>query len=71
MVRNLSAYFILYVIKTKWIMCAQKKTALSSVSQGSRWSSIKISGDLSFATKKKQEIRFQKHFPNGGNELAP
>ena len=28
MVRNLMAYFILYVIKIKWIMCDQKKLSV-------------------------------------------
>ena len=69
--RSLKAYFILYVIEIKWIMCVQKKTELCSMSQRSKWSSIKISGDLSFATKKKQQNRLQTHFLRGGKTLAP
>ena len=39
-----------------------EKTELSSVSQRSRSSSIKVSGDLSFDIKKKEQYRLQKHF---------
>ena len=35
MLRNLRAYFILYAVKIKWIMCVQKKNELSSMSQRS------------------------------------
>ena len=48
-----------------------EETELSSMSQGSRLSSIKVSGDpSSVATKKKQQHGLQKHFPRGGKKLA-
>ena len=72
MVQNLRAYFILNNIKTKWIMSVQKKNELSSMSQRSLLSPIKISGDLSsVATKKEQQIKLQKRFLRGGKKLAP
>ena len=46
------------------------ETALSGMSQRSGCSSIKISGDLSFATKKIQQNRLQKHFLRSGKKLA-
>ena len=53
------------------LMCVQKRTELSSMSQRPRWSSIKTSGYLSFATKKMQQNRLQKHFLRGGKKLEP
>ena len=34
MVQNLRAEFMLYVIKIKWIICAQEQIERSSMSQG-------------------------------------
>ena len=42
----LRACLILYVIKIKWIMIVQVKIEYSSMSQGSRLRSTKISGDF-------------------------
>ena len=49
-------------------MHVQKKNEVFSMSQRSRLSSIKTSGDLS--TKKKQQNRLQKYFPRGGKKLV-
>ena len=54
-VQNLRAFLILYVNTIKLIMCAQEKMEVSSISQRPRLSSIKISGDLSLATKIEQQ----------------
>ena len=48
-----------------------RKTELSSISLRSGCSSIKISGDISFATKKRQQNGLQKHFLRGDKKLAP
>ena len=46
------------------------KNELSSMSQRPRLGSIKISGDLSLAAKKKQQDKFQTYFARGGKKLA-
>ena len=52
-------------------MCPEK-AELSTTSQRSRLSPMKISGDLSsVATEKKQQSRLQKQFLRGGRKLAP
>jgi len=48
-----------------------EKTILSHTSQRSGLSSIKSPGDLSFATKKKQQNKLQEQFLRGGKKLAP
>ena len=55
MVQNLRAYFMLYAVTIKWVMCVQEKIELTGTSKRPRLSSTKISGDLSFAVKKKQQ----------------
>ena len=55
MVQNVRAYFTLNVIAIKWIMRVQEKIELSSMSRRLSLSSTKISGDLSSATKIKQQ----------------
>ena len=67
MVQNLRAYLILHAIKTEWIMCVQEKNEVLSVPHRPRLKSIKISGDLSIATK---QNKLQKYFPRGGKKLA-
>ena len=64
MAQNLRAFFILYVIKIKWIISIQENIEFSDMSQRPWWSSTKISGNLSFAaTKIKQQEILQKEFP--------
>ena len=48
-----------------------EKANLSCMPQRSRWSSIKVTGDLSVATKKKQQNGLQNHFPRGGKSWHP
>ena len=74
MVRSPRAYFILYVIKIRWIMCPEK-TELSSMSERS---GVRDQGgvqskfqDISPLLQKKQRNRLQKHFLKGGKRLAP
>ena len=55
MVKNLRAYFILYVITIKCIKCMQDRTELSCMLQRPRLISTKILGYLSLATKIKQQ----------------
>ena len=55
MIQNLKSNFIVYVITIKWIRCVQGKIELSSMSQGQKSSSTKVSRDLSLATKIKQQ----------------
>ena len=55
MLQNLRAFFIIYVKTIKWIMHVQEEIEVSSIPQIPRLSSIKISEDLSLATKKKQQ----------------
>ena len=55
MVQNLRAYFMLHVITIKWMMCVQEKIAFAGILQRPRLSSTKISGDLSFVAKVKQQ----------------
>ena len=62
MVQYLRAYFILYSIKVKWIMCVQEKNEVYSMSLRPWLNSIKISGDLSLAARKQQQSELQKVF---------
>ena len=71
-VRNLRVYFILYAIKIKWIACSQKqlnflvchRDQVSGIrGQRSGCSSIKVSGDLSFATRKSSIMDCRSIFP--------
>ena len=55
MLQILRAYLILNALKIKWIMCLQVEIAYSSMSQGPRLRSTKISGDFSVTTKIKQQ----------------
>ena len=55
MVQNMRAFFTLYVITIKCINCMQEKTEFSCKSQRKRLISTKILGDLSLATKIKQQ----------------
>ena len=43
MVQNLRAYFMLYVITVKWMMCVQEEIELTGMSQIPSLSSSKIS----------------------------
>ena len=55
MVQNLRAYFILYVITIKCIKCMQEKIEFFCMLQRPRLISTKMLGDLSLATKIKQQ----------------
>ena len=61
---------VLCVIKIKWIMCTERAN-LSSMPQRSRLSSINVSGDLSVATKKKEQNRLQNIFPGVKKSWRP
>ena len=56
--QNLRAYFKLYLIAIKWIMCVQKKIEFSSMSQRSSLSSTKFQ-EISIWLKSKITINFQ------------
>ena len=58
MVHNLRAYFKLHVITIRWMMCAGK-IELTGMSQIPRWSSTRISGDLYFLAKIKQQYEIE------------
>ena len=62
MPQMLRAHLILYVVKLKWIMCAQEKIEYSSMSLRSRARSTKISGDFPLNIKKQQQ-NIAKKFP--------
>ena len=70
MEQNLRAYFVLYAITIKWIMCVEKRINLSSMSQRPRLISSNISGDLCLTTKIKQQHKIAKRTLRGGNKLA-
>ena len=73
MVQNTRAYFILYVITIKCIKCTQEKTEFSSMLQRPRLISTKVLGDLSLATKIKQQkttIENCKKILRGGKNMA-
>ena len=55
MVQNMRAYFILYIITIKCINCMQEKTEFCYMLQRPRLISTKVLGDLSLATKIKQQ----------------
>ena len=55
MVQNTRAYFILYVITIKCIKCMQEKTEFCYMLQRPGLISTKVLGDLSLATKIKQQ----------------
>ena len=55
MVQNTRAYFILYVITIKCIKCMQEKTEFCYMLQRPRLISTNVLGDLSLATKIKQQ----------------
>jgi len=46
MIQNMRAYFMLYIITIKWIICVHGKIEFSSISQRPRLSSTKILGYL-------------------------
>ena len=52
-------------------MCFQKKLISPVCQKDQGLSSIKISGNISFATKKKQQNRLQKQIFKGGKKLVP
>ena len=68
-VQNLRAYFVIKLSLSKIIMCVQEKNEVFNMSQRPMFSSIKISGDLSFDIKKKQQRKLQK-ISQGGKKLA-
>ena len=62
MVQNLKAYFTLYAITIKGIMCVQEKIEFFDMFQRP-WSSFKdISGDLALTRKVKQQQTIAKKF---------
>ena len=72
-VQNLRAYIILYVITIKCINCMQEKAEFSCKLQRPMLISTKILGDLSLATKIKQQKQQQKiarKFSGGGKKTA-
>ena len=62
MVQNLRAHFILYIITIKCIKRMQERIEFSCMPQGPRLISIKILGDLSLATKTKQQYKIARKF---------
>ena len=73
MVQNMRAYFILYIITIKCIYCMQEKTEFSCMLQIPRLISKKVLGDLSLATKIKQQkatIKNYKKILRGSKKMA-
>ena len=73
MVQNMRAYSIFYVITIKCISFMQEKTEFSCMSQRPRLISTKMLGDLSLATKVKQQkttIKNCKKILSGGKKMA-
>ena len=58
------------VIATQFIMCEQENIEICSLSQGSRWSLCIASGDISSATKIKQQYEKCKTISRGCKKLA-
>ena len=73
MAQNMRAYFTPYVITIKCINCIQEKAEFSSKLRRPRLISTKILGDLSLATKIKQQktaIKNCKTILKGGKKMA-
>ena len=73
MVQNMRAYSILHIIRIKCINCMQEKTEFSCKLQRPTLISTKILGDLSLATKIKQQkttIKNCKKILRGGKKMA-
>ena len=73
MVQNMRAYFTLHVITIKCINCMQEKTEFSCKLQRPTLISTKILGDLSSATKIKQQkttMKNGKKILGGGKKMA-
>ena len=62
MVQNLRAHFILHVITIKYMKCVQEKIEFSSMLERPRLISSKILGDVSLATKIKQQQKISRKF---------
>ena len=72
-VQNMRAYFILFFITIKCINCMQEKTEFSCMLQRPRLISTKLLGELSLATKIKQQkttIKNCKKILRGGKKMA-
>ena len=73
MVQNMRGYFILHVITIKCINCMQEKAEFSCKFQRPTLISTKILGDLSLATKIKQQkitIENCKQILRGGKKMV-
>ena len=74
MVQNMRAHFILYVITINCINCMQEKTEFSCKLERPTLISTKLLGDLSLATKIKQQkatIKKCKKILKGGQKWHP
>ena len=73
MVQNMRAYFMIYVITIKFINCMQEKTEFFCKLQRPTLISTRVLGDLSLATKIKQQktrIKNCKKILRGGKKMA-
>ena len=73
MVQNMRAYFILYVITIKFVNYMQEKTEFSCKLQRPTLISTKVLGDLTLATKIKQQratIKNCMKILRGGKKMA-
>ena len=70
MEKSLRANFILHIITIKYIKLVEEKIEFSSMLQRQRLISSKLFGDVSLATKIKQQQKVARKFSGGGKKMA-